>query len=67
MGDFIVEETIGGLTIRRRVIPSGLRGPYIDFCVAAAKFDDEFARKVQGPMLKAAAERIEKLWGNVRS
>ena len=67
MADDIIEENIVGLTIRRRRIPTALRGPYVDFCVEAARFDAEFSRKVEGPLLEAMAEQADQMWGSVRS
>ena len=66
MDDDIIEENICGLTIRRRRIPTALRGPYVDFCVDAARFDEEFGRKVQGPLLRAMVEQADQMWGPVR-
>lgn len=62
MTDRTINETICGLTIRRRVVPTGLKGPWIDFLVEESRWCDAFGRKVLGPMLAAEAERIDRKW-----
>lgn len=66
MSDRTITETIcGGLTIRRRVIPCGLKGPWIEFLIEESRWCDKFGRKVLGPMLAAEQQRIDKAWKKV--
>lgn len=65
MSDRIITETVCGVTIRRRVVPTSLNGPWVDFLVEESRWCDAFGRKVLGPMLAAQEERIDKLFEEV--
>ena len=63
MSDEIVEETLCGVTIRRRVLPHRIRDPH-GFFTDTARWMVQFEKKVGLPMAAAMQEKIDRMWGD---
>ena len=63
MSDEIVEETLCGVTIRRRVLPHRMRDPQ-GFFTDAERWMVQFEKKVGQPMAAAMQEKIDRMWGD---
>lgn len=66
MDEQIVEENLCGVTIRRRVLPHRIRDP-LGIWLEEAKWIREFEKNVGLPVAAAMAERIDRLWSELRS